>query len=252
MLAAFIIPFPVARIDNVLQTVRFLEINHPEIVKISEIILMCQDRCGKIDTKFPHYQLHNMKCPYMEKCKLVNKGVECVSPHTENLVFLDSDRVLPPGYFNDVLNNLKEGTAVTTKRLLRLTKPFSDQDILDGKYTYEEENRSIDNKALMRNLFAGNCTMKKKDFLKAGGMDEDYVGYGFEDHDMTNRIVQAGIEPVWRDEVELHLFHERLTYGSGDQRKMFLDNGLRYCRKWNLPIPGKLQHEINEYTKRMI
>lgn len=250
MLASFIIPFPIARLDNVLQTTRLLEINHPETVSESEIIFVCQDKCGKIDTKFKGYQLHNLKCPYMEKCKLVNHAVKV--SQSDILVFLDSDRVLPKGYFQQVIENLKPNTAVTSKILYRLTKPFSDQNIVDGKYTYEEENRSTENKPLMRNLFAGNCVMKKEDFNKAGGMDEDYVGYGFEDHDMTNRIVAAGIQPIWRDDIELHLYHERLTYGSGDQKKMFLDNGLRYCRKWNLPIPGKLQQELNIYTRNII
>lgn len=250
MIASFVIPFPLARLDNVMQTLRFLEYYHLDVVEQAEIVLMCQDRCGKIDTKFAKYQLHNMKCPYMEKCKLVNRGV-AVS-QSDVLVMLDSDRILPPGYFKDVIGSLKEGAVVTTKTIHHLSRPYGDQDIKDKKYQYVKDTRTTDNTALNRNLFAGNVVLTKADFLKAGGMDEEYVGYGFEDHDMTNRLLAAGIQPVWRDEIELHLHHEGQTYGIGDQKRMFIDNGLRYCRKWNLPIPPKLQAEINAYTRNLV
>lgn len=247
---SFVIPFPLARLDNVQQTLRLLHAHDPEVVEQSEIVLVCQDRCGKIDTKFAKYKLINMDLPNMQKCKLLNEAVRQTTYDT--LVVLDSDRVLPKGYFKRVLATHQEDTAVTTKILYRLVRPVNDQDIIDGRFEFEEENRSVENKSLMRNLFAGNIVLKKSDYWKAGGMDESYIGYGFEDHDMTNRLVKAGIKPVWLDDVELHLYHERLTYGSGDQKKMFLDNGLRYCRKWNLPIPGKLQEEIKQYTKNII
>lgn len=250
MYASFIIPFPLARLDNVLQTIRMLQINDPEVVEKSEIIFVCQDRCGKIDCQFAKYQLHNMQLPNMQKCKLLNHAVK--QANSETLVILDSDRVLPQSYFKTVLESHKTNTAVTTTKLYRMTKPVMDKDLISGNYQYEEENRSVENKAMMRNLFAGNVVLKTADYWKAGGMDEEYIGYGFEDHDMTNRLIYAGVVPIWKEDIEIHLYHERLTYGSGDQKKMFLDNGIRYSKKWNLPIPGKLQQEIKQYSKRML
>ena len=94
--------------------------------------------------------------------------------------------------------------------------------------------------------------MLKQDYLDVGSMDESYVGYGFEDHDMTRKLEQNHIQAIFRPEIELHLYHERLTYGSGDQKKMFLDNGLRYCRKWKLPIPDCLRTEINLYKRKLV
>jgi hypothetical protein len=250
MVCTFIIPFPSARIDNVLQTVRFLGRNHPEVCKESEIIFSCQDRCGNIPNPFKKDRLINLETDCMRKSKMMNEAAKVAS--SDLLVFLDSDRVLPAGYFDKVVRNYQPGTAVSTKNMWRLTEPASDEDIIAGKFKYELENKDTTNKAWTRTMFAGNCTVSKADFWRVGGCDESYHGYGFEDHDMTRTLETGGVKFVWHEDIELHLWHPRLTYGKGDQKKMFIMNGLRYCKKWSLPIPPELQVEMGTYTKGMI
>lgn len=250
MYSSFIIPFPVERVDNVTQTLRLLAHYHKDVLKNSEVLLMCQNRTGFIETEFLETNPHNLKLPCMQKGKLLNEAVKVAK--SDILVFLDSDRVLPFGYFKEVIDNLKKRTAVTTKNMHRLSRPVSDAEIITDNFEFEPEHRSVENKILMRNFFSGNIVMYKEDYLQAGGMDEFYIGYGFEDHDMTNVLFNQGIQQVWREEVELHLYHERLTYGEGNQKRMFLNNGVRYCKKWQIPIPGKLQVELDQYTKVML
>lgn len=250
MLATFLIAFHSRRIDNLSQVVRFLSLHHPDVVAESEIIFLCQDQCGVVDNDFLESKMINLKLPYMEKCKALNHGVRLAK--SDKLVVLDSDRILPPGYFSDVLRNLKIGTAVTVRRTHRLHFSKGDNDIVSKNFAFNVENRSVSNEPFTRNLFSGNISIHKSDYWRAGGMDENYVGYGFEDNDMAMRIIQAGIIPVFRNEIEFHLFHESITYGSGDQKKMFLINGIRYCKNWDLPIPSQLQKEINDYTRNLI
>jgi hypothetical protein len=250
MLATFLIAFHTRRIDNLTQTVRFLSKNHPDVVAESEVIFLCQDQCGFVDNDFAKSRMVNLRFSCMEKCKALNQGVrESVS---DRIVILDSDRILPPGYFSDVLRCLKPGTAVTTKLIHRVMHSSADVDIESGDYNFQLEHRSVSNDPYNRNLFAGNVAIHKSDYWNAGGMDEEYVGYGFEDSDMAMRVVQSGIKPVFRSDAELHLFHEPATYGPTDQKKLFLNNGIRYCKNWNIPIPPPLQAEINAYTRRFI
>lgn len=250
MLATFLIAFHTRRIDNLTQVVRFLSRNHPDVVKESEVIFLCQDQCGVVDNDFATSRMVNLRLVRMEKCKALNHGVHLAQ--SDKIVVLDSDRILPAGYFSDVLQNLEPGNAVTAKVTHRLKRPFADADIVAGEYDYEYESRSTSNALFSRNLFAGNVALHKTDYWHAGSMDEGYVGYGFEDSDMTMRLSRTGISAIFRPEIELHLYHEGATYGPTDQKKMFLNNGIRYCKNWNLPVPSQLQKEIDQYCRRFV
>ena len=50
-----------------------------------------------------------------------------------------------------------------------------------------------------RDLYGKVC-VKKSDFLKAGGFDEQMVNYGFEDWDFVNRLELAGLNRVFIDD----------------------------------------------------
>jgi hypothetical protein len=250
MLASFVIGFHTRRIDNLLQTVRFLELWHADVVKESELVLVCQDRCGRIDTTFRTYHHFNLEVANMQLPKLSNFGIS--QSTSDNIVLLESDRILPAGYFRTVLSEMQAGQQITTLNMHRLTKMASDQAIIDKTYAYRNEQRSTSNGLGMRNAWSGNTAFKKSDFLAAGGMDESYVGYGWADHDMTAAMHHIGVKSIYRDELELHLYHEPMTYGSGDQKRLFIQNGLRYCKKWNHPVPDMLREEISKYTRFVI
>jgi cellulose synthase/poly-beta-1,6-N-acetylglucosamine synthase-like glycosyltransferase len=250
MLASFLIPFHSLRIDNVLQTIRFLKYNHNEICQESELLLLCNDRCGYIPTHFRKTSMICMKLPNMQKCKAVNEGVR--RSESDVLIVLDSDRILPPGYFQDTIASLHPKTVISTHTTRRLKWMVKDQEIESDHLTYDVEKRSPLGDHFGMSVFSGNATLFKEDYWRAGGMDEEYIGYGFEDSDMSMRLRRAGVQVLYRDEVEIHLFHPRISYGKEDQKKQFLDNGIRYCRKWKIPIPGKLRKEIGQYTKELL
>lgn len=262
MKASFVIGFHTARIDNLLQTLRFLESRDANLIHGCELITICQDSVDCLqdheygafkelcDENFAKWQHFNMALDYMQLPKVTNFGVD--HAEAEKIILLESDRILPTGYFWRVVEQLKQGLEITTKWMLRLNKPCSDGEILAQTYPATEDHRNMQNQIGKRNMWSGNTAFMKSDFYKAGKMDESYLGYGWADNDMTNTMEAVGVKSVFLEEMELHLWHPSATYGSGDQKKMFLDNGLRFCRKWGQPLPEWFRTELRQHGGMLI
>ena len=181
---------------------------------------------------------------------LTNMGFE--KRKSKKIIVLESDRILPSGYFRSVLDQLHEGIQITCKTMKKLTKPTSDEDIESGNFEYRNEYRDEGNKIGLRNMWSGNTAFCASDYYKAGYMDESYVGYGWADSDMTNKMQSVGVQSIFRDEIELHLWHPPTTYGIKDQKELFINNGLLFCKKWNQPLPDWLRLEIAQHKKVII
>lgn len=239
MFASFIVFFHTRRWENLQQTLRFLELWHLDVIQESEIVTICQD---KIDFHLlTHWKNHlhlNLNLEQMHLPKMINTGVSLAK--SNNLVILESDRILPKNYFKNHLIKLQEGMQITTRKMIKLTKYFTDCDIQNDHFTFINDNR-VDQVG-GKNMWSGNTIITKKDFDKIGGMDEFYKGYGWADNDMCEKT--KNLQFVFGEEREIHLWHEPATYGTGDQKQMFIDNGLYFCKKWNLPLPFWFKKEI--------
>jgi len=194
-------------------------------------------------------ELDCMKLPVV-----TNFGVE--KSLADKIVLLDGDRVAPAGYYQRVLKQVELGIQITCKNIQNLPRPTEDWEIERGKYDYIEEHRSEEKMPGRKCMWSGNTTFMKQDFYRAGRMDEAYRGYGFEDHDMTYTMEAAGVKSIYLpEEIELHLWHERQTYGVGDEatkKGMFIDNGLFFCKKWKQPLPEFLREDIANHRKAWI
>lgn len=252
MKASFIIRFHSKRTENLKQLLRFIEKWHKDIASQSQLVLICQDKSDPISNIFERYDHFNLDLDYMKLPQMTNFGVEkCVC---EKIILLDGDRVLPRNYFENTLNLLTNGLQITCKTTHMLQREVDDEDIERGKYDYMVDDRTeITNAADGRAVWSGNTAFMKSDFYKSGRMDESYEGYGYEDHDMTLTMEKTGIKSIFLKEIEeIHLWHERKTYGSGNHKQMFIDNGLRFCKKWKLPMPNYLREQIANHKKSYI
>lgn len=248
MKASFIIAFASPRLDNLRQTLRFLQRYHATIIGHCELITVCQDICDlEPVVGFGEHRHYNLEVECMQLPRLTNFGVDHCNG--KKVIVLESDRILPPGYFAEIVGELRNGVQITTAMTWKLSRPYSDEEITNHQFEYNEDARTEANEIGKRNMWSGNTAFMKADFENAGKMDEGYRGYGWADSDMTNTMVMAGIKSVFRPEIELHLWHPGFTYGQGDQEKMFVDNGVRYCRKWNVPIPEFLRAGIAKYNR---
>ncbi len=89
------------------------------------------------------------------------------------------------------------------------------------------------------------CGAIHRDVLLAlGGFDEDYVGYGYEDDDMANRLTRSAVMFRFTDARVLHQWHEPAGTGISDMsagREMFerkrLEPVIRNVgREWGMPL----------------
>jgi len=231
---------------------RFMDLWHKDVIENSELITLCQNKLtDPLPTK--HWKSHlnfNFGFEEMSICCITNFGI--TKAKYEKIFILDSDRILPTEYFNSVMNQLKFGIQITTSPTKKLKSEYSDSKIIDGDIDFFWDNRSTTNELGTKNAWSGNIALMKSDFINAGGMDELYVGYGWEDTDMTFTMEKYGIKSIYREETEIHLWHPPLTYGVKDQKKLFIENGLRLCKKWNKPLPQILRQDMLKYRNEEI
>ena len=276
--ATFVIGFHTQRFDNLLQTLRFLQENHKDFIRSCQLVTVCQDEVTKetvsntrLDTAtmlvdgdktmavgefnywaryFGRWDHFDMKVECMQLPALSNFGVE--KAVADKIILLESDRILPAGYFEKAVGDLQSGYQITTQNMWKLLGPTSDEKIKQGDFRHKDEHRSKSAQIGMRSMWSGNTAFMKKDFYKAGRMDEEYKGYGWADNDMTLTMETNGVQSVFQEGVlELHLWHPPATYDGGkDSKLLFIENGLRFCKKWNKPIPDWLQDDIDEIQKQ--
>ncbi len=248
MISSFVTYYHSRRLDNLLQTLRFLQTNHSEIISDSELVLICQDN-HKIEVEgFAEVNQILMNAPEMNVPLLTNEGVKAAKH--DKIIVLESDRILPKGYFQEVLDELQDGVMITTKKMKKLLAPATDEDIINGKYETYCDDRSTTCEFGIKNMWSGNTACMKSDFLRVGGIDPNYIGYGWADCDMTLTMEKAGIRSIYKDNyTELHLWHEGQTYGQVNQKELFINNCIYCCKKWNRAVPNFMIKEISNYRK---
>lgn len=234
---SFVIYFCAERIENLLQTLRFLRKREPNLVRISEIVLVCQDKTNCIDTGFKRTIHLNLDLDFYWKPHMNNCGVRLCS--NDLIVLLDSDRILPQGYFTRYSNSLFPGEFLTTTTMYKAQNILSDKEIEDDHYFFDYDDKSEQNDMHMKNAFSGNTILYRQDYWDAGGMDENYKGYGYCDNDFTRLMLSKNKKPVYVNDAELHLFHGRPN--PDKYRDQNIKNGLFYCKKWGLEPSGNFK-----------
>lgn len=231
-----------SRINNLKQSVYFLYNNEKNIDK--EIIVIYQNEGPKIEGT----KIFNMNMSTYHKPKMCNYGIS-KSTYDINCI-IDSDRILPENYFYKIFQNIQCNQMITTSHILNLNKEYSNKDIQNKNYQHNIEYRSQNNELRKKNLFSGNTVFFKKDFIKIGGMDEQYEGYGYADSDMNQTSIANGIESIYLDIPEIHLYHHRGVF----YKDVFLEdfqilsaiNIIKYAIKWK--VKSNMVHVVCKET----
>lgn len=203
----------------------------------SELLIISQNRLQSvINPVTPNIRVVELNLPVFNKAKMVNTSVNMAKG--EIVVMLDGDRILPKGYFSDNLRSIKHGEIITTLNLYRLKQNYTSAQLLDASTVFDKvpDFRHVENIPGKKNAFSGNTIMYKNDFLSVGGMDETYENYGCTDLDMSVTCLKAGMNIIYKEDEELHLWH---SFDMPKNKFLIINckSVLKYCTKWNQPVP---------------
>lgn len=227
---SFVIYFHSSRTENLRQMLRFLDSREK---CDREVVLVCNDICRE---KFPGCRLFNMGLSDYKKPLMCNFGVQ--KSKSDVVALLDSDRIMPHGYFSKQARSIKPREFSSCVRMLRLKRPHSDYEIESNELDCFEETRSKEWDEWSKNLFSGNTVFHKKDYLDSGGMDESFQGYGFADNDMSRNVITKEYDIKWTEDTEIHLFHRAqvMELGKTVESEQFMkrsrSNLCLFLKKW--------------------
>lgn len=179
----------------------------------------------------------------------------------DTLLYLDSDRVLPVSYLEQVIE-LRRDCFAFTDSLFGFSAPVSDAQvevIIDGydaegvRTFLDQINGSLTPVSLYydpryriplhgpgKGAMSGNTAFTKGAYHHAGRVDPWYEGHGaFADTDYHKQVWEAGVEIVDLNALELHLWHPKLSDDNleltmRDIEILSLDNFIHHAQKWKL------------------
>lgn len=176
----------------------------------------------------------------------------------EKVLYLDSDRLLPPSYLSLVNQNLKDDVFIYTSKHFIMAKDLPLQ--LCEKMLLEiGESGALLEKEFIgtvrfdprygkpfhgpgKNVMSGSTAFTKKTYKRLGGVDHWYCGHGaFADTDFHLQASQMNCQFIDLEVNELHFPHEKLddearTLDNTTLWRLSLDNFIYYCLKWKLPM----------------
>lgn len=178
------------------------------------------------------------------------------SARFENILYLDSDRLLPPSYLELVVQQLRPRTFVFTSihfmMLAELSVPackklfttfeeggFVSPDFL-GVARYEPRFKDPVH-GPGKNVMSGSVAFTKDDYYQIGGVDPWYRGHGaYADTDFHFAAQVNGCKFIDLQLPEFHYPHPKKkdedNLGVMELRRLGLVNYIYYLNKWGLPM----------------
>ena len=173
----------------------------------------------------------------------------------ENILYLDSDRILPKNYLNKVILQLQDNKFIYSKFLFRLHKfcklemvkkirdnPYKYKDFwyVDGRMPHPPNLEVL---SFGKNPMSGNTAFTKKTWIETGGIDPSFNGWGFPDTDYYFRMLKIGMNFEIIDCAELHLYHDYAV-----DKKIFklmnLWNAHKLATKFNIELDEDIKSQM--------
>ncbi len=174
------------------------QFQHPEILGCPEIVVVddgTDDRTLGICDAF-HVNYIKLNRPvsdqYRNQARLLNVGIRAAKG---DVIILQNAECkhMAPNVITD-LTSLVTDTNCVFARVISMNEDGSPDQVYCG----EENKRPY--------FFCG--AIRREILLQLRGFDEDYQGYGYEDDDMAERLLRAGVQFVYTDIEVHHQWHE--------------------------------------------
>jgi len=201
MMIGIVIPFlnsSIDRLDNlyfILQVLKESPIK--EIIVVEQVKDISQI---KLDSNFNHIIVKS-DSSHIEKSKLINIGVQNLQA---DYLWMNDVDICHQNKFSKVLDHLDEDHIFIKpfKKFILLTKEQTDEFKQNGKL------KISGTKKVLNGPCAGSFIFRKNEFIKIGGMDERYIGWGFEDMEFADRAKKIYPLVEYSDLTGIHLYHE--------------------------------------------
>lgn len=230
------------KIPQLKQMMRFF--HERETLDDVEIVLVSQDQLSGVEktlSTFDNVVTFSLDLKTYNRPKMANFGVK--NAKSDKVVLLDDDIIFLPKFISTTLFQLRKNTFYTADQILYISDNKYDDDIRDCNFSGKYQLKSIENTVDYPNLFSGSTFFFKDDYLKIGGMDESFVGYGYNDADMTQNVMENDIKVEFLNSIEFHLYHERPRYDGLDSVR----NGVKFLKKWEKHPSKRFQQKLDQF-----
>ncbi|MEZ7732040.1 glycosyltransferase [Fusobacterium periodonticum] len=156
------------------------------------------------------------------------------------LIFLDQDVIFNNDFIESIYNSRRKKRMIFSEALSSsLEEKNKIQELINQKFDYEKIYKLIDNtKKIEQNKIVNKeklygilyklklrtrgakivgliFSLFKEDFININGLDEKYIGYGYEDDDFGNRFFKYGGETyVFKMKMyPIHMYHKAAILG---------------------------------------
>ncbi|WP_321516481.1 glycosyltransferase family 2 protein [Marinifilum fragile] len=187
-----------------------------------------------------------------QRCRILNKAIAQVS--ADYIIQLDGDVMLHPRFIEDHLTVIKPKQLVCGNRCFVLKskteKLVNDPSNISLNLLNVKKRKRFFRIPFLSSLFKnkrnntsrkGNvgCHMAywKEDMVNINGYNEDFVGWGYEDIEMVERLMNSGVKKttLLMMALQYHLWHPKSSRASSEKNKqMYFDcreKKLFYCEK---------------------
>lgn len=179
----------------------------------------------------------------------INEGIK--RSNFDKILYLDGDRIVSSSFFSEI-KNIKDNEFLFPKNLygfkndmpLEKIKEYKKNQTFCKKLMLKDyrEFKNPDNSFGRKNPMSGCVAFTKKTYIRTGGFDQMYTGYGYADIDYFRKTYNLGCEFIPFDCVEYHLYH---TYFPQSRELIILNcfwNAVKYCKKWGLNPPSSVMN----------
>lgn len=219
-----------------------------EMSYIGEIIVSVDGKAN-FNSSLVDIVIETQRDNYYCWANCINAGIDACT--NENILYVDSDRILPKSYLEISVDLLNDNSFVFPKHLYQLTTDVDINIVRDiretpskyfhlMKYDPRVYSHPLDS-IRQKNPMSGCVCFTKSGYNRSKGFDASFVGWGYPDTDFYMSTYKQGYCFHAVDCVELHLNHTYDDYidyvlNRSKVRLMGLWNGVKFADKWGVPV----------------